>query len=64
MITGFLVDVMAISVAPFCCGRAVNYVVGYTKAYRPASAPSVADGWMLPASMVILTVFFGKRKQK
>jgi hypothetical protein len=64
MITGLSMDVMATSVVPFACGRVVNYNVEYTKAYRSASPPSVADGWVLPASTVTLTVFFGEHKEK
>jgi hypothetical protein len=64
MITGLSVDVMATSVVRFACGRIVNYHAGYPKAHRAYSPPWVADERVLPSAMIILTVFFGKRKAK
>jgi hypothetical protein len=55
---------MATSVIRFASPWVVNYNEWHAKVHRAASPPAVVDGWVLPTSMVILIVVFGKRKEK
>lgn len=64
MITGFSAGVMVNSVARFVCPWAVSYNVSNAGAHIVALLPTVADGCFLTVSMVILTVIFGKHKDK
>jgi hypothetical protein len=54
---------MATSVIRFACKWMVNYNVKHAKVDQATSPPAVANGWVLPTSIIILILIFSKRKE-